>query len=304
MSVKVLVSTLVVLRLTSWSAMAAEATSATTPERGPPNDPMTMEEAAVHWDGTGELLLLPPEHKTSALALRTNFAIGATFDNTDAPGPEADAAHSAFRRCPSGIYPVRLARGGLLFTSPMGAPWRSTPRIKGLRDPDAGGSFMETVETDRCRYSLTLRLKLHDHDGWSSMPRYVSTPPAPPTGETKVLKAGETITITFPPTPAELSLWTVDLRIGPYVPPDLARTCPEASGSMWFEPQGVYISMPWSTGDLIVPGIRRNLVMRTTTLIFQTPECRLELSVRRDIRDDDGWHTSPLSVIPVGGRGG
>ena len=284
--------------------MAAEENTAVVPERGPPLGLMTMREAGVHWDGTGELLLLPPDEKTTPIAFRGNFAIGATFDNSDAPKPDVDLANSAFRRCPTGIYPIRLVRGGLIFSSPMGDQWRQPLRIIGSRDPNNESSFMETIENDRCRYRLTVRVKTHDHGEWVSMPRYIPPPPAPPTGETRVVKSGETITIKFPPTPSELSLWTTDSRLGPYVPPDIASKCPVTSGSMWFEPQGVYVSIPWRTDNLIVPGIRRDTIARATTLIFQVPECRVELSVYRDIRNDDGWHASPLSVPLVGDGGG
>ena len=308
MCIKALLVTLPVLFAAICSAMATEENAAGAPERGPPSGPMTMQEAGIHWDGTGELLLLPPDEKTTPLGFRGNFAIGATFDNADAPKPEVDLSNSAFRRCPAGIYPIQLIRGGLIFSSPMSDQWRQPLHIMGSRDPDANGSFMETIETDRCRYTLprrlTVRVKTRDHDEWSPLPRYVPPPPAPPTSETKVIKSGETITIKFPPTPSELSLWTANSRLGPYVPPDIASKCPVTSGSMWFEPQGVYVSMPWRTDDLIIPGIRRDTVARSTTLIFQDPECRVELSVYRYIRSDDGWHASPLSVSPVGDGGG
>ncbi len=188
----------------------------------------------------------------------------------------------------------------MVLTSPMGDPWRQAPRVTWRK---TGLDETETVETDRCRYGLSLRVKVRAPDGWTPIAHYVRPPPAPFVGETRTLKPGETFTITIPPTPQELSLWTATSRMGPYVPPDLAGKCPVLSGSIWFEPEGVYVDMPWSAGDLVIPGIRRDPGARVTTLIFQKPECRLELSVHRDIHDDAGWQASPLSPFPgSGGR--
>ncbi len=139
----------------------------------------------------------------------------------------------------------------MVITAPLGGPWRKEPRIGSSEVTDRTGV---AVQYDRCRYTLDLRVKVPERDGWVSPVRSIPPPPPPFTGKSIVLKPGETMTFKMSPTPAELSLYTASTRLGPYVPPDLAAKCPGLSGSLWFTPQGVFVDMPWGEGNVVVPG--------------------------------------------------
>ena len=276
-------------------AAAQEVGKGSPPARVAPSGPMDFGEAARRWDGTGELLLVPETTANAAFAaaLKSEFAIGATFDNSDAPKPEADPARSAFGRCASGIFPMRLTAGDIVIEEPLGDRWRKEPGISSKTDRSG-----ITFQFEQCRYDLELSVKVPEEGGWVPPVRSVPPPPPPFTGKSIVLKLGETMTFKFPPVPAELSLYKATMKVGPYLPPALAAKCPRLAGSLWFEPQGVFVDMPWGEGDVVVPGLRRDPSERVTTLIFQRPECRLELAARREIQDDSGWHFSSLSSIP------
>lgn len=279
------------LVILSGVAPAQDEGQLSVPPRG-----QTRGEIARSWTGEGEALVRP---KADGLL---SFSVGAAFEMSP-------------QTCPVGTFLVRLVRGSAFVTIPEipGSP-RSRPAYNlGRTEGDRPARVVGTAD---CRFLLRAHRKLRRDGEWAESPPATHpldkglpappefqrghSPPSPlvqPASGVEEVPAGTTL-LMGPQGAAEFDTNRTIFGLGPGPMRSERAGCPQASGLMSLVPQGVFFTLP-EFDQSILYGVRRDPQARVTTVIFEAPECRVEVEVSKEVRDGDQWARLPLAPAPA-----
>lgn len=271
---------------------------------------MTIGDAFGHWNGQGELLLLPSD-VVGTSASSSVFTIGAVFARDD---PGSGDCHPA-------VGAIRLTRTGAQVEFYPDA-WNADEHLKlGVLDTSDAGRHTHALTSGRCRFTIRATTKILNEGRWQE----VQQPSKPTLSEETVFpdpriianlnKLSETLAARpgsrfgqSQPWPqatiphiffGELTETAVGVNLTGSYTREEAERCPEVSGTVLLTPEGVHIKAPWPRENALTPGIVRNTGQRATTLILQNSQCRTELQVTRETSADGTWSRVPLASIPL-----